>query len=86
MMNLYLEEPIGRIIQQEVFKLKISLSEISDRMQIPERKLLDLFNAKSIDVFLLYKWSCFLKIDFFMLYSKCLRENIHGISLESIDK
>jgi hypothetical protein len=84
-MKLYLEEPIGKIIQQEVFKLNISLNELSYRMQIPEKKLLMLFNAKTIDVYLLYRWCCFLKIDFFLLYRKCLRENILGSSYESID-
>lgn len=82
-MKPYLEESIGYIIQQEVFKLNISLSELSDRMQIPKKKLLNMFDSQSMDIYILYKWCCFLKIDFFTLYSKYLRENVYGISNET---
>lgn len=82
-MKLYLDEPIGRIIQEEVFKLNISLSELSDRMHISEKKLLLFFNSKTLDVYLLYRWSCLLKIDFFALYSIYLQKNVTGISNET---
>lgn len=76
--------PIGKIIQQEVFQMNISLQELSERVNIHKKTLLLLFNCKSMDVNLLYRWCCLLKIDFFTIYSKYLLEIEESIELETI--
>jgi hypothetical protein len=67
--------PIGRIIQEKVFQMNISLRELSERMHIKERELMDVFNYKTMDIGLLYKWSCVLQLNFFNLYSESLLDD-----------
>ena len=74
--------PIGRIIQEKVFQMNISLRELSERMHIKERELMDVFNYKTMDIGLLYKWSCVLKLNFFNLYSESLLDDNDLIETE----
>jgi hypothetical protein len=75
--------PIGKIIQEEVFQMNISLQELSERINIHKKKLLVLFNCKTIDIDILYKWCCVLKIDFFTVYSKYLDDIEESIDMET---
>lgn len=76
--------PIGKIIQEEVFQMNISLQELSERVNIHKKKLLILFNSKTIDINILYRWCCVLKIDFFTIYSKCLLDSEDSIDMETM--
>lgn len=72
---------IGKILQEEVYQLNISLHELSEKMFLSEKALLNLFKSKSIEVTLLYKWCSVLKIDFFEIYSQNLSINEPNIEL-----
>jgi hypothetical protein len=76
--------PIGKIIQEEVFQMNISLQELSERVRIHKKKLLLLFNCKTMDLNLLYRWCCLLKIDFFTIYSKMLTNIEDSIEIETL--
>jgi transcriptional regulator with XRE-family HTH domain len=76
--------PIGKIIQEEVFQMNISLQELSERINIHKKKLLVLFNCKTIDIDILYKWCCVLNIDFFTVYSKYLDDIEESIDMETM--
>jgi hypothetical protein len=76
--------PIGKIIQEEVFKMNISLQELSERINIHKKKLLILFNCKTIDIDILYKWCYILNIDFFTIYSKYLDDIEESIDMETM--
>jgi transcriptional regulator with XRE-family HTH domain len=76
--------PIGKIIQEEVFQMNISLQELSERINIHKKKLLVLFNCKTIDIDILYKWCCVLNIDFFTIYSKYLDDIDESIDMETM--
>jgi transcriptional regulator with XRE-family HTH domain len=75
--------PIGKLIQEEVFKMNISLQELSERVNIQKRTLLIIFNCKSMDLNILYRWCYVLKIDFFIVYTKYLQEIDESIELET---
>ena len=77
---------IGRILQEEVFQMNISLYELSEKMYLSEKTLLNLFDSKSIEVSLLYKWSSVLKIDFFEIYSQNLSINEPNIELTFVNQ
>jgi transposase len=76
---------IGKILQEEVYQLNISLHELSEKMFLSEKALLNLFKSKSIEVTLLYKWCSVLKIDFFEIYSQNLSINEPNIELGFIN-
>lgn len=65
---------IGNEIQNVVFTKNFSLSELSEKLCIPIPEILKTFNSKNIDLILLYKWSCLLKYDFFVLYSNLFND------------
>ena len=75
---------IGKLIQEEVFKLNISLSELSERMHISEKNLLTFFDKTNIDVHFLYQWSCVLKIDLFEIYSRNLNDEVGYIAHDTM--
>jgi hypothetical protein len=76
--------PIGRIIQEKVFQMNVSLHELSDRMFLSEKTLLHLFNSKTIETSMLYRLSCVMKINLFTIYSVYLSENVHAIDIETM--
>jgi len=76
--------PIGKIIQEEVFQMNISLQELSERVFIHKETLLLLFNCKTMDINILYRWCCLLRIDFFTIYSKTLMEDDDCLDKETI--
>lgn len=63
---------IGKIIQEEVFKMNISLNELSDILFLNEKILLMIFKYKNIDLDLLYRFSVVVGIDFFSVYTHYL--------------
>lgn len=76
--------PIGKLVQEEVFKMNISLQELSERVNIHKKTLLLIFNSKTMDINILYRWCCVLKIDFFTIYSKYLLEIDDSIEMETM--
>jgi hypothetical protein len=75
---------IGRIIQEEAFQMNVSLHELSDRMFLTEKTLLLLFNSKSIEMSLLYRWSCVMNINLFEIYSEYLSDSVYAIDVETM--
>jgi len=82
--NMLVNIPIGKLVQEEVFQMNISLQELSERVSIHIKNLLLVFNSKTMDVNILYEWCCVLKIDFSTIYSKYLLEVYESIEIETM--
>lgn len=66
---------IGKLIQEEVFRMNTSLHELSETMHISEKRLLTMFERKVLNTKDLYIWSLIAKIDFFKVYSDYLKSS-----------
>ena len=66
---------IGKLIQEEVFKMNISLHDLSNILHTNEKNLLRNFERKVLSTKDLYIWSLITKIDFFKVYSDYLKSS-----------
>jgi hypothetical protein len=75
---------IGKVIEDYLFEMNISLSEISERIDIPKQEILKLSKVKRMDVMILYKWCLLLRLDFFALFSYSLDNEDDSITLNTM--
>ena len=61
---------IGKLIEKEVYKQKISISWFAQKLYCDRTNIYKIFNRQSIDTELLLRISQILKYDFFLYYQK----------------
>lgn len=63
---------IGQIINERVAESGIEISRICNFLKCDEKKIEEMYKAKSLDTEILLRWSKLLEYDFFRLYSQHL--------------
>ena len=69
MIQNFKEIKIGALLKQKVSEEKIEMARICNFLDVPEEKILQMYEADSLDCDLLLRWSKLLEYDFFRIYS-----------------